>query len=166
MLINRTGADNTCYRNVPESHVTPNEMAGKADRQSTTLAARFWGKVDRKSDSECWLWTAAKRKDGYGAFTLGGKKLSAHRVSYALTKGRGRVPAAKLVRHKCDNPPCVNPAHLTLGTPKQNTRDSIRRGRHVNPVSPWMRRKLSSAQPVIEQGAPIRPRLMRRKEAA
>ncbi len=93
------------------------------------LAHRFWAKVD-KSD-ECWLWTAAKDRKGYGLFKLTGSVTrSAHRVSWMLT--RGSMPASSVVvMHTCDNPGCVNPAHLKLGTNLENNADKVAKGRHT-----------------------------------
>lgn len=86
---------------------------------------RFWNKVD-KTDA-CWNWTAAlSRKDGYGQFQLHGGPKLAHRVSWFLT--HGSWPNA-LVLHSCDNPRCVNPAHLREGTHRDNMRDRSERGR-------------------------------------
>ena len=65
----------------------------------------------------------------YGQFMLDGKPRKAHRVSWMLTYGD--VPAGQHALHKCDNPPCVNPHHLFLGSHADNMRDKMRKGRHV-----------------------------------
>lgn len=93
-------------------------------------ARRFWAKVDKDSDGDCWLWTAATFKTGYGAFRLYGQALKAHRVSYAMANGE--TPRNLHVLHRCDNPVCVNPSHLFLGTPRDNMRDMSLKGR-ANP---------------------------------
>lgn len=88
----------------------------------STVSERFWSKVDKTSD--CWLWIACLRKDGYGSFKVGTKVLLAHRVSYALAKGE---PSTALVLdHICRTRHCVNPSHLRQVTQKQNmeNRDS------------------------------------------
>ena len=87
---------------------------------------RFWAKV-RKSDG-CWDWAASLTK-GYGQFWLDGKQVKAHRVAWFLEHGEW-PPADKLVCHSCDNPKCVNPAHLFLGSALDNNRDMIKKARN------------------------------------
>ena len=84
---------------------------------------RFWNKVN-KTDS-CWWWTGAKSE--YGKFWHHGKCVSAHRFSYELM--RGPVPDGAMVLHHCDNPLCVNPDHLFLGTALANIEDMIQKDR-------------------------------------
>lgn len=86
---------------------------------------RFWDKVNKTST--CWIWTAKKDKLGYGHFKLDGKMKLAHRVSYTLSKDN---PGDLCVLHKCDNPSCVNPDHLFLGTISDNNKDARDKGRH------------------------------------
>lgn len=91
-----------------------------------TLAERFWSKVDKRGPDECWNWTASLWGGGYGQFMRKGSRY-AHHVSWELTNGsRGD----KCVLHKCDNPRCVNPRHLFLGSLSDNTQDMMRKGRH------------------------------------
>lgn len=75
----------------------------------------------------CWEWAGAKNDRGYGRFGVDGKNERAHRVSYSHFIGK--IPRGKLVCHACDNPPCCNPFHLFLGTPKKNVIDMIKKGR-------------------------------------
>lgn len=89
---------------------------------------RFWGKVDVKGDDECWMWLGSYDKDGYGWFTKDSKTFLAHRYS-ALLKFKSLDD--KLVRHECDTPSCVNPNHLILGTPADNSKDMTERNRQA-----------------------------------
>lgn len=92
------------------------------------LRERFWSHVTRAGDDECWLWQGTTIPGGYGMFYLTVHDTClAHRVSYHLAFGP--IPRRKLIRHTCDTPPCVNPAHLVPGTPLHNARDTIARGR-------------------------------------
>lgn len=75
----------------------------------------------------CWNWTRAKNQFGYGLIFFNGKTHRAHRVSYEIKNGP--IPKGIIVRHSCDNPSCINPNHLLLGTKKENTWDMILRGR-------------------------------------
>ncbi len=100
---------------------------------SMSLRKRFENKIIRTAT--CWLWNASvrKAKDGYGQINATGsptKKLMAHRVAYELYVGS--IPKGMLVLHRCDNPRCVNPEHLFLGTPLDNTTDMIRKGRNAS----------------------------------
>lgn len=96
----------------------------------------FAAKYDICPDTGCWLWNAGKARHGYGAFWtsrkdayVGRKWYRAHRFSYEMHKGH--IPDGLVVMHKCDNPACVNPDHLTIGTQKDNMtdRDLKKRGR-------------------------------------
>ena len=89
-----------------------------------SLSERFWAKVNRSSG--CWVWTGAKNRTGYGIIGHG-PTLRAHRVAYELTFGP--IPQGMYVLHSCDNPSCVNPAHLFLGRQADNLQDMKRKGR-------------------------------------
>ena len=94
---------------------------------------RFWGYVKRLGPSDCWEWLACK-VDGYGMFSKGnGNSYLASRVSYYLTFGE---PGQLLVCHECNNPGCVNPKHLYLGTGSDNQKQSVLDGRHASAKRP------------------------------
>lgn len=88
---------------------------------------RLWSRVKPNADTECWEWLALKDKDGYGRFYIGKKNLLAHRVAYAAYYKID--PGNLLVCHRCDNPSCVNPAHLWLGSNADNLADMKNKGR-------------------------------------
>lgn len=89
---------------------------------------RFWTKVQVGEKEACWPWVGGMhKKRGYGQTSLNRKGHNAHHVAYHLAVGP--VPKGLVVRHKCDNPPCCNPAHLEIGTHADNARDRVERGR-------------------------------------
>lgn len=108
--------------------------------QATPYAERFWAKVDRTGGPDaCWPWLATPNPSGYGVAYAGksptgqNRTRLAHRVAWELAKGSD--PGTAFVLHRCDNPPCCNPAHLFLGDAEANARDMAAKGRWRNQSS-------------------------------
>lgn len=112
-------------------HVAEDELKWflSGDRYMAELKERFEAKFI-KGDG-CWEWTAVKDKDGYGKVKIAGRQKMAHRVSYQLYIGA--IPDGLFCLHHCDNPSCVNPAHLFLGTDADNMQDCLNKGRGARP---------------------------------
>lgn len=102
---------------------TPAADRGVAPR----FQREFWDFVSKSHAHGCWRWTGPADRKGYGRWS----KALAHRHSWTLA--HGPIPDGLWVLHHCDNPPCVNPAHLYLGTVVENAQDSMSRGRHYRP---------------------------------
>ena len=93
---------------------------------------RFWENAERGGVDECWSWNGVTDQHGYGRIHFRTRKIKAHRVSYEMHKGP--IPDDLVICHTCDNPNCVNPAHLFAGTQSDNAKDMARKGR-INPTS-------------------------------
>ena len=87
----------------------------------------FWQRVGIRGEDECWPYLWGRSSTGYGSLRWNGRVDKSHRVAYELAYGE--VPDGLWVLHHCDNPPCCNPYHLYAGTPKDNVRDMMDRGR-------------------------------------
>lgn len=99
---------------------------------------RFMNYVE-KTES-CWLWNGTKDKKGYGQTNIASKKISAHRLSYILFKGS--IEEDKFICHSCDNPSCVNPDHLWIGTHKDNMKDMHDKGRIYTKLTAYQINKI------------------------
>lgn len=102
--------------------------------------SRFWRLVTTGPDDACWPWRGDTDKKGYGIFTLGGRRRPAHELALSFTTGEKRTSGLETC-HRCDNPPCCNPAHLRFDTHASNVADMVARGRASTPS-----RKLSDEQ--------------------
>lgn len=115
------------------------------EAKAAPLTERFWSKVEVRGKDECWPWKAATRRkeEGYGAFWMNGRHHPANRV--ALQLSGVNVPDGMVACHTCDNPGCCNPAHLFVGTPRENNDDKVLKGRNPKGQSHGMAR-LTDAQ--------------------
>ena len=105
-------------------HATPKEKRGPTPRFSRD----FWDFVDKSGD--CWVWTGPTNRKGYGWWSGNGTRGLAHRLSLSM---HDPLPSEALMAcHHCDNPPCVNPAHLYWGTARDNADDMVERSRGRN----------------------------------
>jgi HNH endonuclease len=110
-------------------------------------AEEFWAMTDRSG--ECWEWTGNRTRPGYGSARFRGTTIGAHRVAWMLAND-SEIPPRMMICHHCDNPPCVNPAHLYCGTASDNARDAYARG-----LMP--RRRPRAPRPVTQHDIVIMP---------
>lgn len=101
------------------------------DFRRLPIEKRFMNYVLKTND--CWIWTSTRCPKGYGHFQIGKIAAKAHRVSYEIFKGQ--FDRSLHILHSCDNPSCVNPDHLSLGTNADNVFDSMKKGRRFTKVS-------------------------------
>lgn len=108
---------------------------------TATEVARFRASQPRDLAADaCWPWRGGRSRAGYGRMAVGGRRLLAHRVAIVLAT-RETIPRGLVVCHHCDNPPCVNPAHLFVGTQNDNVQDAVSKGRIASGDDHGMRRR-------------------------
>jgi hypothetical protein len=101
-----------------------------------------------RGETACWEWTGSKDRKGYGRLGIAGIPELAHRIAYRLH--RGEIPEGAHVCHHCDNPSCVNPMHLFVGTNADNMRDMVEKGRQSHPVGEQHPQAKVTAAQVVE----------------
>lgn len=114
-------------------------MGRKAVNTMALIEDVLSARISADSEDLCQLWTGYRNSAGYGQIEIDGRVWLAHRLVWTVR--RGRIPAGLLVLHRCDTPLCVNPDHLFLGTPRDNARDSIEKGRSLGRIPDWGVRK-------------------------
>jgi hypothetical protein len=92
-----------------------------------TDSGRLTKKIKKNEHSGCWEWTGSRKDNGYGVISINNHQEYTHRLSYKLFVGE--IPDGLCVLHRCDNPPCINPCHLFLGTKQDNIQDCLAKGR-------------------------------------
>jgi hypothetical protein len=111
-------------------------------------------KVNNSNEGGCWHWQAGTNDDGYGKFRWGKQMIGSHRASYMIFVGD--IPENKIIAHKCDNPPCVNPDHLWLADIIENVQDrdrKLRTGRgEKNRHAKLKESQVMEIKKLIEQG--------------
>lgn len=91
------------------------------------LIDKFWSNVQKGNPDECWIWIGSPSGNGYGQLRFEGVTYRSNVLSYLINKGN--IPARMYICHTCDNPICVNPNHLFVGTPSDNAKDRQQKGR-------------------------------------
>lgn len=129
----------------------------RGTRHGLSVEERFWMKVEKTEG--CWIWRALRSDSNYGRFMVSRspqKLVQAHRLAWELTIGP--IPDGLWVLHRCDNPPCVNPAHLFLGTRMDNIRDMHAKGRASGGSVPRPGEMSPNAKITTEQALEIKRR--------
>ena len=107
-----------------------NKFIGNNQYSGLSTEERFWQKVNKKSEEECWEWLGSTHHQwGYGGFNIDGKYMAAHRYSWIFHNGE--ISKDKIICHHCDNPSCVNPLHLFMGTNQDNSDDMYNKNRQA-----------------------------------
>ncbi len=122
------------------------------------LVRRLANGIESANDGECWEWQRHRNNHGYGKLTINGHGYYAHRLAYELSKGP--IPKSLDVMHECDNPACINPDHLVVGTRSKNMADCHARGRSRMP-NPRMRGESNGASKLRASDVPIIRQMLR-----
>ena len=128
-----------------------------------TREERFWEHAERGSEDDCWEWQGYRTSKGYGRMQVNYISLGAHRLSWEIHNGP--VPDGLLVCHRCDNPPCVNPEHLFVGTCVDNAQDMLAKGRATTGASNGAHTQPHRRPRGDRNGARTHPEKWRRGEA-
>ena len=129
-----SGQSAVAYREISAifDGMTLSEIMAEKGHRWESLQRRFWIKVDKRTPTECWNWTACLSTTGYGRMSSGrGVIIKAPRIAFAIA--HGSIVDDLCVLHHCDNPRCCNPAHLFQGTKAENMSDKMRKGRGTPP---------------------------------
>lgn len=128
---------------------------------TTDIEKIFWSKVAKGAPSKCWPWRGLRNKHRYGRFqAVGFPETIAHRFAWTVTNGP--IEGGLFVCHHCDNPPCCNPAHLFLGTPLDNNRDAMRKGRKRSGDNHYARTNPEKLARGDRHGSRLHPERIRR----
>ena len=129
-------------------------MGRSENHRRLTFEERLCRRTIKLGPDDCWLWTGSKDPKGYGYLREGTKSIRVHRIAYELHNGS--IPNGKCVCHRCDNPSCLNPNHLWLGTHRENMEDMAQKGRAWKPT--WFGETNPSSKLNLEKVKEIRAR--------
>lgn len=118
------------------------------------LLNRILNSIEVEGDNSCWIWIKSRNNKGYGQIGVFGKTMSAHRLCYALVFGT--FPKKLHVCHICDNPACINPFHLFLGTQSDNLKDAFRKGKMHPPINCLRNEKYAGSKITLSEVKEIR----------